>query len=188
MRRVFQGPRSLQVPFLMSPNSLIYLPMMVNPFTDRVHTSFSQVTAATGRLSSSDPNLQNIPIRTEVGADLRRGFVPAEGYLLLSADYSQIELRVLAHLSGDPAFVDAFSQGKDIHRETAALVFEVPVAEVTSEMRAAAKTINFATIYGIGPHALSAQLNTSYEEAKKFIAARSPKLRMLWFLERTSGT
>ena len=145
------------------------LPQHVNPATKRIHTRFEQAVAATGRLSSSDPNLQNIPIRTEVGADLRRGFVPADGFLFLSADYSQIELRVLAHLSGDPAFVDAFTQGKDIHRQTAALVFDVPVAEVTADMRAAAKTINFATIYGIGPHALSAQLNTSYAEAKQFI-------------------
>jgi DNA polymerase-1 len=145
------------------------LPLHVNPVTGRIHTRFEQAVAATGRLSSSDPNLQNIPIRTEVGADLRRGFVPADGHLFLSADYSQIELRVLAHLSGDPAFVDAFTQGKDIHRQTASIVFDVPVADVTAEMRAAAKTINFATIYGIGPHALSQQLGTSYAEAKVFI-------------------
>ena len=152
------------------------LPQHVNSRTHRIHTRFEQAVAATGRLSSSDPNLQNIPIRTEVGADLRRGFIPEDGYLLLSADYSQIELRVLAHLSGDPAFVDAFSQGLDIHRQTAALVFDVPVADVTAEMRAAAKTINFATIYGIGPHALSAQLNTSYVEAKQFIEAYFKRL------------
>jgi len=145
------------------------LPLQVNPATGRIHTSFSQTVAATGRLSSSDPNLQNVPIRTEQGAELRKGFVPADGYLFLGADYSQIELRILAHMSGDPAFVDAFRAGKDIHRQTAAIMFGVPVAEVTGQMRAAAKTVNFATIYGIGPFALSHQLGTSVAEAKTFI-------------------
>jgi DNA polymerase-1 len=134
-----------------------------------VHTSFSQTTAATGRLSSSDPNLQNIPIRRELGRDIRRGFVPQRGWTLVSADYSQIELRLLAHLSGDPAFVHAFQSGGDIHRQTAALIFDVPLDAVTKEMRARAKTINFATIYGQGAHALSRQLKITHAEAKAFI-------------------
>ena len=145
------------------------LPLYVHPRTGRLHTSFSQTTAATGRLSSSDPNLQNIPIRRELGRDIRRGFVPERGWTLMSADYSQIELRLLAHLSGDPAFVHAFNSGGDIHRQTAALIFDVPLEAVTKEMRARAKTINFATIYGQGAHALSRQLKITHAEAKEFI-------------------
>jgi DNA polymerase I len=145
------------------------LPAIVNPRTGRIHSNFNQTVAATGRLSSSDPNLQNIPIRRELGRDIRRGFVPAAGHVFLAADYSQIELRLLAHLSGDPAFVEAFRAGGDIHRQTAALIFEVPLAEVTSEMRGRAKTINFATIYGQGPHALSKQLKIAHADAKAFI-------------------
>jgi DNA polymerase-1 len=141
----------------------------VHPETGRLHTSFSQTVASTGRLSSSDPNLQNIPIRRELGRDIRRGFIPRKGWVLLAADYSQIELRLLAHLARDPAFVAAFNAGGDIHRETAAVIFNVPVAEVTAAMRARAKTINFATIYGQGPHALSRQLKISMAEAKAFI-------------------
>ena len=146
------------------------LPRLVNPRTGRLHTSFNQTVASTGRLSSSDPNLQNIPIRRELGRDIRRGFIPREGWLLLAADYSQIELRLLAHLSQDPAFVEAFQAGGDIHSQTAALIFEVPLSEVTNAMRARAKTINFATIYGQGPHALSRQLGIEHAEAKEFIA------------------
>jgi len=146
------------------------LPTMVSPHTSRIHTSFNQTVASTGRLSSSDPNLQNIPIRRELGRDIRRGFVPRKGWTLLSADYSQIELRLLAHLSHDPAFVTAFQSGGDIHRQTAALIFEVPLEQVTSEMRGRAKTINFATIYGQGAHALSRQLGVAHAEAKEFIA------------------
>jgi len=145
------------------------LPAMVNPHTGRLHTSFNQTVAATGRLSSSDPNLQNIPIRRELGRDIRRGFIPRPGWILLAADYSQIELRLLAHLSNDPAFVEAFKAGGDIHRQTAAIIFDVPVDQVTSEMRARAKTINFATIYGQGAHALSRQLKIEHAEAKEFI-------------------
>ena len=145
------------------------LPAYVNPRTGRLHTSLSQTVAATGRLSSSDPNLQNIPIRRELGRDIRRGFVPRRGWQLVGADYSQIELRVLAHLSGDPAFVQAFQTSGDIHRQTAALIFDVPVDSVTSEMRARAKTINFATIYGQGARALSQQLKIPHAEAKAFI-------------------
>jgi DNA polymerase-1 len=146
------------------------LPRLVNPKTGRLHTSFNQTVAATGRLSSSDPNLQNIPIRRELGRDIRRGFIPRESWVLMSADYSQIELRLLAHLSRDPAFVQAFQSGGDIHRQTAALIFDVPVGDVTSTMRGRAKTINFATIYGQGPHALSRQLDIEHSEAKEFIA------------------
>ncbi len=146
------------------------LPARINAHTGRIHTSYSQVGAATGRLSSSEPNLQNIPVRTPRGEEIRRGFVPREGRVFLVADYSQIELRLMAHLSGDPAFIEAFHQGGDIHRQTAALIFGVPVEQVTSEMRARAKTINFATIYGQGPFALSRQLGISQEDAKAFIA------------------
>jgi DNA polymerase I len=145
------------------------LPQLVNPETGRIHTSYNQTVAATGRLSSTDPNLQNIPIRTDAGAEIRKGFVPASGMVFLAADYSQIELRILAHLSADPAFVTAFNSGADIHRQTAALVFDVPADAVAPEMRAAAKTINFATIYGIGPFALAQKLGTTVAEAKLFI-------------------
>jgi DNA polymerase-1 len=145
------------------------LPALVNPHTGRLHTSFNQTVAATGRLSSTEPNLQNIPIRRELGRDIRRGFIPREGSLLLAADYSQIELRLLAHLSNDAAFVAAFKSGGDIHRQTASLIFEVPLEGVTSDMRARAKTINFATIYGQGAHALSRQLKIAHVEAKEFI-------------------
>jgi DNA polymerase-1 len=146
------------------------LPGYVNPATGRVHTSFNQVGASTGRLSSSNPNLQNIPVRTARGGAIRRAFVAADGCVLVVADYSQIELRLLAHLSGDPAFVEAFQQGGDIHRQTAAVIFGVSQDNVTPDMRARAKTINFATIYGQGPFALSRQLGISQEEAKEFIA------------------
>jgi DNA polymerase-1 len=145
------------------------LPLYVHPQTGRVHTSFSQTVAATGRLSSSDPNLQNIPIRRELGKDIRRGFVPRTGWTLLAADYSQIELRLLAHLARDPGFVTAFQSGGDIHRQTASVIFGVPIEEVTGEMRSRAKTINFATIYGQGAHALSRQLRITNAEAKEFI-------------------
>lgn len=145
------------------------LPRMINPRDHRIHTSYNQTVASTGRLSSSDPNLQNIPIRRELGREIRRGFVARDGWQLLSADYSQIELRLLAHLSGDPAFVSAFKAGGDIHKQTAAIIFGVDVADVTGEMRASAKTINFATIYGQGAHALSRQLKVSHAEAKEFI-------------------
>ena len=146
------------------------LPGFINPRTGRIHTSYNQAGAATGRLSSSEPNLQNIPVRTPRGEAIRRAFVAAPGWLLLTADYSQIELRLLAHLSGDPAFVRAFAEGGDIHRQTAAIIFGVPQELVTPEMRARAKTINFATIYGQGPFALARQLGITQEQAKEFIA------------------
>ena len=145
------------------------LPSYINPATGRIHTSFNQVGAATGRLSSVDPNLQNIPVRTERGESIRRAFIAAPGSRLLIADYSQIELRLLAHFSGDPAFVEAFERGGDIHRQTAAVIFGVPQDQVTAEMRARAKTINFATIYGQGPFALGRQLGITQDEAKAFI-------------------
>ncbi len=135
-----------------------------------MHTSFNQTVAATGRLSSSDPNLQNIPVRRELGRDIRRGFVAQPGWQLLVADYSQIELRLLAHLSRDPAFVSAFTSNGDIHRQTAAIIFGVPLDAVTADMRARAKTINFATIYGQGANALARQLRISIAEAREFIA------------------
>ncbi len=156
------------------------LPRLVHPETGRLHTSFNQTVASTGRLSSSDPNLQNIPIRTELGAELRRGFIPAEGFRFVSADYSQIELRILAHYSEDPSFLEAFRSGEDIHRQTASLVFGVPRAEVTREMRDRAKTVNFAVIYGIGPYSLAGRLGIAVGEAKEFIDAyfrRFPGIR-----------
>jgi DNA polymerase-1 len=145
------------------------LPALIHPGTQRIHTSFNQTVAATGRLSSSDPNLQNIPIRTELGRDIRRGFVPRAGWRFIAADYSQIELRLLAHLSGDDAFVAAFRAGGDIHRQTAAIIFNVPLDAVTPDMRARAKTINFATIYGQGANSLSRQLRIDRSEARRFI-------------------
>jgi len=145
------------------------LPAYVHPETGRIHTSFNQVGAATGRLSSAEPNLQNIPVRTQRGGTIRRAFVAAPGCRLLTADYSQIELRLLAHLSGDAAFVEAFERGGDIHRQTAGLIFGVAADQVTPEMRARAKTINFATIYGQGPFALARQLGITQEEARDFI-------------------
>jgi len=145
------------------------LPALIDPHTGRIHTSFNQTVTATGRLSSSDPNLQNIPIRSEVGREIRKGFIPADGHLFVAADYSQVELRVLAHLSGDPAFVKAFREDRDIHRETAARIFGVGSEQVTPGMRARAKTINFATIYGQGPVALASQLGISRDEARSFI-------------------
>ncbi|HEU5217494.1 MAG TPA: DNA polymerase I [Gemmatimonadales bacterium] len=146
------------------------LPKKVHRSTGRIHTSFNQIGAATGRLSSTDPNLQNIPVRSPRGEAIRRGFVPEPGWKFVVADYSQIELRLMAHLSLDPAFIDAFRRGQDIHRQTAAIIFDVPIADVTPDMRARAKTINFGTIYGQGPFALSKQLSISQEEAKAFIA------------------
>jgi len=154
------------------------LPRMVNLDTGRIHTSFNQAVAATGRLSSSDPNLQNIPIRTELGREIRKGFIAEPGHVLLAADYSQIELRILAHFSGDEPLVKAFQEGIDVHRQTAAVVFDVSVDQVTAEQRSRAKTINFATLYGQGAFALAQQLGISRDEAKEFIAA---------YFERFSG-
>ncbi len=157
------------------------LPRLINPETGRVHTSYNQTVAATGRLSSSDPNLQNIPIRTELGRKIREAFIPADDrHVILDADYSQIELRIMAHLSQDPMLIKAFQEGKDIHRETAALVFKVPPEEVTDEMRRRAKEVNFGIMYGMGAYGLASRLEISQEEAEMFIInyfASYPKIQ-----------
>ena len=145
------------------------LPKMVNPRTGRVHTSFSQATAVTGRLSSNEPNLQNIPIRTAEGRRIREAFVAPPGHLIVSADYSQIELRIMAHLSQDENLLRAFHEGMDVHRATASEVFGVPPAEVSSEQRRYAKTINFGLIYGMSAFGLAAQLGIEREAAKNWI-------------------
>jgi DNA polymerase-1 len=147
------------------------LPLLMNPSTGRIHTSWEQAVAATGRLSSTDPNLQNIPIRTELGRKIREAFVPPPGYVLVSADYSQIELRVLAHLSQDPVLLDAFRTGQDIHSRTAMEIFEVREEELTREHRTRAKAVNFGVIYGQGDSGLSKSLGIPRAEASSFIAA-----------------
>jgi len=144
-------------------------PGMVNPQTGRLHTSFNQTVTATGRLSSSEPNLQNIPIRTEDGRKIRRAFIPDKGSVFVSADYSQIDLRVLAHISGDESLRDAFLHNEDIHRRTAAEIFGVPQKDVTPELRRIAKTVNFGLSYGMSPYGLSQDLEISQFEAKRYI-------------------
>jgi DNA polymerase-1 len=147
------------------------LPEMINPVTGRIHTSYNQTGSATGRMSSSDPNLQNIPIRTDLGRQVRRAFVAdnAPEWLLFSADYSQIELRVLAHLSQDAGLLDAFRRGEDIHSATASLMFDVPINEVDSDQRRIAKVLNFGVIYGLSPHGIAQQTGFTREEGSKFI-------------------
>ena len=145
------------------------LPKMINHRTGRVHTSYHQAVTATGRLSSTDPNLQNIPIRNEEGRRVRQAFVPREGNKFVAADYSQIELRIMAHLSGDKGLLDAFANGKDIHKATAAEVFGVPLEDVTTEQRRSAKAINFGLIYGMSAFGLSKQLNIPRNEAQKYM-------------------
>ncbi|HCY77586.1 MAG TPA: DNA polymerase I [Ignavibacteriales bacterium] len=146
------------------------LPNMINKKTGRVHTSFNQTVASTGRLSSNDPNLQNIPIRTEMGKEIRRAFVPRDkNYKILSADYSQIELRIMASICGDEALIKAFSEGEDIHRSTAALVFKVKPEDVTPDMRRKAKEVNFGILYGIGPFGLKTRLGVTQTHAKEII-------------------
>ena len=149
------------------------LPDMVNPATGRVHTSYNQTGSATGRMSSSDPNLQNIPIRTEMGRQVRKAFVAdgAPDWLLFSADYSQIELRVLAHISKDPGLLEAFQRGEDIHASTASLMFAVALNEVDAEQRRIAKVLNFGVIYGLSAHGISQQTGFSREEGASFIEA-----------------
>ncbi len=159
---------------------------LVCPSTGRVHTTFSQATAATGRLSSHDPNLQNIPIRSETGRLLRRIFIPAEGSKLISVDYSQIELRVLAHLSGEPVLIQAFRDGADIHTRTASVLFEVAPTEVTREQRAQAKAVNFGVLYGMGPVRLARQLGIPRRTASKFVEdyfVRQPAVQA--FIDKT---
>jgi len=145
------------------------LPGQINPETGRVHTSYHQAVAATGRLSSSDPNLQNIPIRTEEGRRIRQAFIAPENSVLLAADYSQIELRIMAHLSQDKGLLEAFSQNEDVHRKTAAEVFAITVDEVSNDQRRAAKAINFGLIYGMSPFGLAKQLGITRREAKEYV-------------------
>jgi DNA polymerase-1 len=145
------------------------LPLMVNPFTGRVHTHYAQAVAVTGRLASNDPNLQNIPIRTPEGRRVREAFIAPKGHLIMSADYSQIELRIMAHISEDPGLLRAFAEGIDVHRATAAEVFGVPVAEVSSEQRRYAKVINFGLIYGMGAFGLASNLGIEQKAAKDYI-------------------
>ncbi len=157
------------------------LPKLVNPQTGRIHTSLNQTATATGRLSSSEPNLQNIPIKTELGRQIRKAFIPGEaGWVLVAADYSQIELRILAHLCGDERLREAFAAGQDIHRRTASLIYRIPEAEVTPEMRSATKVTNFGIIYGMSAHGLSRELGIPHEEATAFMDAyfqHYPKVR-----------
>ena len=146
------------------------LPQLVNPKTGRIHTSFNQAVTATGRLSSTNPNLQNIPVREERGREIRKAFIPSdEDHLILSADYSQVELRLMAHLSGDEGLIEAFEHGEDIHAATAARLFGVPLAEVTRDQRRKAKTANFGIIYGISAFGLAQRLGISRTEAKTII-------------------
>nr|MBN1230137.1 DNA polymerase I [Anaerolineae bacterium] len=145
------------------------LPGMVNPRTGRIHTSFNQTGTVTGRLSSSDPNLQNIPVRTDLGRRVREAFIAAPGHVLIGADYSQVELRVMAHVSGDQALRQAFLDGQDIHATTAAAVFNIPVSEVTSNQRSFAKAVNFGLLYGMGAFRLARDSELTLPEAEMFI-------------------
>ena len=145
------------------------LPLLINPRTQKIHTSFNQTVTATGRLSSSNPNLQNIPIRNEDGKEIRKAFIPEEGCEFFSADYSQIELRIMAHLSGDKNMIEAFQEGNDIHAATASKVFKIALEEVTREQRSKAKTANFGIIYGISVFGLAERMNVPRSEAKELI-------------------
>jgi DNA polymerase-1 len=162
------------------------LPEMINPNTGRVHTSYQQAVAATGRLSSADPNLQNIPVRTGEGRRIRQAFIPADGYVMLSADYSQVELRIMAHLSGDAGLIGAFAANQDVHRATAAEVFGVAPDAVSDDMRRAAKAINFGLIYGMSAFGLARQLKIERAAAQQYVDryfARYPGVRE--YMERT---
>ncbi|PHM71230.1 DNA polymerase I [Xenorhabdus sp. KJ12.1] len=162
------------------------LPQMVSPVTQRVHTSYHQAVTATGRLSSRDPNLQNIPVRNEEGRRIRQAFIAPEGYRILAADYSQIELRIMAHLSQDKGLLEAFAQGKDIHRATAAEVFGLPLEQVTSEQRRSAKAINFGLIYGMSAFGLSRQLGIPRGEAQRYMDLYFERYPgVLEYMERT---
>ncbi|NDH06501.1 DNA polymerase I, partial [bacterium] len=155
------------------------IPELVQPSTGRVHAAFNQTVTATGRLSSSNPNLQNIPVRKEMGQQIRKAFLPKEGWVLVSADYSQIELRLMAHFCGDENMIRAFEQEKDIHSQVAAEIFSIPETMVSPDMRRTAKTVNFGIIYGISPHGLAQRLEIDRHEASKFIDAyfaRYPKV------------
>jgi DNA polymerase-1 len=157
------------------------LPRLVHPVSHRVHTSFNQTVTTTGRLSSSNPNLQNIPIRTEIGRSIRKAFIAGRpDSVLLAADYSQIELRVMAHVSDDPGLKEAFQNHEDIHASTAAKVFGIPQKDITRDMRRKAKEVNFGIMYGIGPYGLASRLEMTQTEAKEIIARyfeRFPNVR-----------
>ncbi|MBQ7350843.1 MAG: DNA polymerase I, partial [Bacteroides sp.] len=145
------------------------LPLLINERTGKIHTSFNQTVTATGRLSSSNPNLQNIPIRNEDGKEIRKAFIPEEGCEFFSADYSQIELRIMAHLSNDPNMIEAFREGDDIHAATAAKIYKINIEEVSREQRSKAKTANFGIIYGISVFGLAERMNVPRSEAKELI-------------------
>jgi DNA polymerase-1 len=156
------------------------LPLLINEQTGRVHTSYNQAGASTGRLSSSNPNLQNIPIRTELGREVRRSFLAPQGMRLLSVDYSQVELRILAHISHDKTLLEAFAQNQDIHAATAAAVYGIPIEQVTYEQRSFAKRVNFGLIYGMGPYRLARDSDLTFTEARQFIDtyfARLPQVQ-----------
>lgn len=162
------------------------LPGLINPRTGRIHTSFNQTVTATGRLSSSQPNLQNIPIRNKLGERLRKAFLAERGYLFISADYSQIELRLLAHLSGDANLKSAFLRGEDIHRQTAAEIFQVLPLQVTAQMRRKAKIVNFGILYGISPYGLSRDMGISQKEAEEYIQRYFERYRKVKeYIDRT---
>ncbi|MGN7975690.1 DNA polymerase I [Serratia sp. 22264] len=162
------------------------LPLMINPFSGRVHTSYHQAVTATGRLSSSDPNLQNIPVRNDEGRRIRQAFIAPEGYRIVAADYSQIELRIMAHLSQDEGLLKAFAEGKDIHRATAAEVFGVPLDKVTGEQRRSAKAINFGLIYGMSAFGLARQLGIPRGEAQRYMDLYFERYPgVLEYMERT---
>src|SRR3989441_1499214 len=162
------------------------LPVLVNPSTGRIHTTFNQLVAATGRLSSQDPNLMNIPIRSELGRRIRAAFIPEEGWRFVAADYSQIELRILAHLSEEPAIIESFRRGADIHTPTASEVFKVQPNEVTSLQRTIAKSANYAILYGVSAFGLSQATRIDQKEAQRYINAyfaAHPRVRA--FIDRT---
>jgi DNA polymerase-1 len=162
------------------------LPGLINPRTGRIHTTFNQLVAATGRLSSQDPNLMNIPIRTELGRRIRQAFIPEEGWRFVAADYSQIELRILAHLSEEPALIESFGRGEDIHTRTASEVFKVPASSVTSLQRTIAKSANYAILYGVSAFGLSQATKIDQKEAQRYINeyfATHPRVRA--FIDRT---
>ena len=158
------------------------LPLLINPQTRRLHTSLNQTVAATGRLSSTEPNLQNIPVKGDYGLRIREAFIAPQGHELLCADYSQIEPRILAHLSQDPRLLAVFSNGEDIHMATAMEIFSLPASQITKDMRRAAKTVVFGIVYGISPFGLSQNIGVPQAEAKKYIETffeRFPAVRAL---------
>jgi len=176
----FEIPRLLLRYRTLSKLKSTYLDALVSladPSTGRIHTSYNQTVAATGRLSSSNPNLQNIPVRGEEGREIRKGFVAEEGHCLVGADYSQIELRVFAHYSGDEAFIEAFRQDQDIHTRTASEILGKGPEEITPEMRRLAKAINFGIIYGMGPRKLGEELGIDQQTAKRYIDAYYERYR-----------